>query len=972
MMKKWNVKQIWLYIVESFLVFGLLSALSIVFTVGIENADLRNRSRTEVSIVGTAGLKMIGESWKSYNEDPSITIAYQQGNIIELDIHFIDETNQYGTIYYADDPINFSEEHVIPYCFKEGKNVIVVDDEYAEYLRLDITQNENVVFQIHTFQEVSPIEYTIKNTNYVLMAILAIIFVVLQICIMKCKYKKIDVIFWTVLIGSLFVIFSKFICVKGYYMYSGIGADTINQYYPYYLNEVISIRNGTFSVWNWNYGLGTSILNVNAWTMDPFGILLVIFGVIFGPGTVQVMLVWMQIAKIVTLFVLGKKYLQFFLTDRLSLNIASYLLAMNGYIMLWGQHYFLGTACIFAVALLCAIEHYLHNDCKKGGVWIVLSVAWTLVYSYYIGYMILAVCAVYFLFRYFFGNRKVQHVKNILKELGKTVYLVVTGVLISGFVFVPACYYVMTNSPRLNNASDNIFYRIFKEFVGSFNFDDFSSRLSRLLSNNVLYIENNTNAYFYNYYEAPILFCTVLVFFFLVQWIIYEIGMAKKENGWLSFTIKIILLYLLTFNSVSGFVLNGFAYAAYRYTFLIFPFISLGIGIVFQEVILKNKISFLGIEIATVLSAWAWGYSFLNCSREVMNYVEAVGIILLIGRCVFVVIWKSDKKKQYMMSALVVIVVFSTVLDNWITTQDRNYVAVDDFSLEWDESELSVASADAVEWIRQQDKSFYRIEKNYIDFNIYSDSIIEGYSSVTWYNSTPNTALVNFYNNIYISANTSMESVKMFQLNTELDQKANDIVNTKYLLSINEMDNDDWKLINVVSGIYIYQNQNSDNIAKWYSKMISKKEFETLGEDEKAEVLADTVVVDSANVKNLNVSSTVIEPFTLSGQTSLHGKVDCTDEGILMVAVPEQNGWEVYVDGKRKESINCDYGFLGVFLENGSHEVSVEYSVPLSKEGICASILGVILLMIYLRCTKKVKSTLMKPRIMQDYGCKTP
>ena len=120
------------------------------------------------------------------------------------------------------------------------------------------------------------------------------------------KDKTIEIVFWIILIISLIFIFKDFIIGKLYYMYIDAGSDTVHQYYPYYINEVLGIKNGILSIWNFNYGLGSSIFNMNAWTFDIFSILLVFAGVISGASKIQYLLVWMQILKIIIIYI--KKY----------------------------------------------------------------------------------------------------------------------------------------------------------------------------------------------------------------------------------------------------------------------------------------------------------------------------------------------------------------------------------------------------------------------------------------------------------------------------------------------------------------------------------------------------------------------------------------------------------------------------------------------------------------------------------------
>ena len=111
---------------------------------------------------------------------------------------------------------------------------------------------------------------------WLLMTVIAIIAMFFLSIKLRKNEIKVDIIFWIILILSLFIIFSNFISQKAYYMYQDVGSDTINQYYPYLVNEVKNIKDGRFFTWNFDYGLGVNILSMNAWTFDVFSITLVI------------------------------------------------------------------------------------------------------------------------------------------------------------------------------------------------------------------------------------------------------------------------------------------------------------------------------------------------------------------------------------------------------------------------------------------------------------------------------------------------------------------------------------------------------------------------------------------------------------------------------------------------------------------------------------------------------------------------
>ena len=75
-------------------------------------------------------------------------------------------------------------------------------------------------------------------------------------------------------------------------------------------------------------------------------------------------------------------------------------------------------------------------------------------------------------------------------------------------------------------------------------------------------------------------------------------------------------------------------------------------------------------------------------------------------------------------------------------------------------------------------------------------------------------------------------------------------------------------------------------------------------------------------------------------------------EGMIMLTIPDQDGWEVYVDGVRSETINADYGFIAVYLDAGEHEIEAVYHIPYLGVGAAVSIagvLGLIFLLLFIR-----------------------
>lgn len=748
------------------------------------------------------------------------------------------------------------------------------------------------------------------------------------------KEAKIDIIFWLILIVSIIAIFSKFIMGEEYYMYLDSGLDIVNQYYPYYINEILNIKDGNFSVWNFDYGFGTSIFNVNAWTMDIFGILLVLIGLIFGVSKIHYLLVWMQILKIIVIYILSKKFLAYFIKDKTARCLSAYLSTFSGYFFLWGQHFFLGTACVYLLLMLISVEKVIRNE-KNGHILLSFIVAVLLIFSYYIGYMILIVGGAYFVYRYFSFNKEIDW-KKLFKSFGKCAYCVGVGILLSGIILIPSCYNLLSTSSRLSTTEGSFIKRIIESFGASFEPEYLGKVFSRLVSNNILFTPSNPN-----YYEEPQFFCTMFILFFILQWIIYEFKQASAKKDYILISIKFISLYLLIFNQFSGLVFNAFAYPIYRYTYIVFPFLGIIIGSVYENVIKENKINLIGLVISFVCTLVVVWYSKGRLVEEEIQILNNVFICVIIGFVILFIIRFSSKYQNIFSAVFVVVLIASSCYDNYITTNHRWIVQKDEYKLAWEDNNLVNNTGIAISWLKENDKSFYRIEKNYVDFSELGDPFIDRVSTTLWYNSTMNYGMLDFYKYIYPNADVQ-DSIKLFKLENDMDLQALTVANSKYILSDNPIEKfDALQEVTRVGNIYVYKNTQTEQIAKFYTKTITSDEYKSLNDAQKSSILYNNIILDG-NTPDVDINASAkINDFYLESQTYLHGTVESQGNGILMLAIPYQDGWNVFIDGEEVEQYQVDFGLIGIYLKEGNHNIELKYEVPKIKEGMISSIIGI-------------------------------
>lgn len=78
----------------------------------------------------------------------------------------------------------------------------------------------------------------------------------------------------------------------------------------------------------------------------------------------------------------------------------------------------------------------------------------------------------------------------------------------------------------------------------------------------------------------------------------------------------------------------------------------------------------------------------------------------------------------------------------------------------------------------------------------------------------------------------------------------------------------------------------------------------------------------------------------------IEGKIRVQNAGRLVLSVPADEGWTLYVDGKETEIEPLADALVGVHLEKGSHTIKLCYTTPGVKEGAGFSLGAVVLFMI--------------------------
>ena len=186
------------------------------------------------------------------------------------------------------------------------------------------------------------------------------------------------------------------------------------------------------------------------------------------------------------------------------------------------------------------------------------------------------------------------------------------------------------------------------------------------------------------------------------------------------------------------------------------------------------------------------------------------------------------------------------------------------------------------------------------------------------------------------------------------------------------------------NGVKIYENNNYIPMGFTYDTYCFEEDLDNLTAEERAKQMLKSLVVKKENREEVNKYlqydlsmddeenlSAVINQRKKSSSDSFKGDskgftaiIDLQDDNIIFFSVPNDNGWEIMVNGKKAETLSVNYGLLGICCNKGKNIIVARYHT----KGLVAGIMGstiFALILLFLNIKEKNKS---KCKIIQDEG----
>jgi uncharacterized membrane protein YfhO len=105
--------------------------------------------------------------------------------------------------------------------------------------------------------------------------------------------------------------------------------------------------------------------------------------------------------------------------------------------------------------------------------------------------------------------------------------------------------------------------------------------------------------------------------------------------------------------------------------------------------------------------------------------------------------------------------------------------------------------------------------------------------------------------------------------------------------------------------------------------------------------------LDAVDEAYHTLSEDTLEVTSFS-DTCVEGIIDVSEEGSLVLSIPSQSGWTLYVDGEPTPVESFQEALIRVPLEKGTHSIRLTYRTPGLMEGAAVSAGSVLLFVVSL------------------------
>ncbi len=658
-------------------------------------------------------------------------------------------------------------------------------------------------------------------------------------------------ILWGATAISVLILFFPFLTGDSLVVWNDAGSDTRQQYLMQYATFANHLRDGNLSLWDMNIGFGASIFALN-----PFHLFLLpiyLAGAVLGTGHIPTLLLFMLIAQFFLAGTFCYLFLNCFSLSEFGKVTASYLYAFCGYLLVWGQHYHFGIFVVFLPLLLCLLERALQR--RRFSPAVPLLVAAMVCSSTYMTYMSLLMAGAYLLYRAVLEDGPFpRRARLFLARCGE----IALGLGLGAVVFLPSAHFLTTVSSRMSSGGS--FLNRLLQYCSLFPADFYRTAFLRLFSTTFEGIAQYGG--YSNFYEAPVLFFSVLFVILLPQYLVSIRRQDVSRKAKLLQCLAVLFFVFCMLVRLGASVFNGFAYPFSRHSFLFMPLFALVTARALDEIRVRRHLSIPALAVSAALTVCACAIVLPRISAaepygwDIVIDVCATGALALLMLVLLVLLarLKLGRLRRAAAVLLFLCVMANVCGEGWLCYDARDVLTTTDASY-W--GPLYDPDVDAaLAWIDENDPSFSRTEKTYYAGSYCMDALEQGYRGISAYNSTPNRGIEEFVN-LVIPNFPLMARYEYTFRQIGYYSGHSTLFGIRYLLSRDSSPAPDgFRQVGQFGNIRLYQNESVSSFARFYTKTGDSAVLkEAYGKADLETMLLDVALLDADSVALLDTNS---------------------------------------------------------------------------------------------------------------------
>lgn len=771
--------------------------------------------------------------------------------------------------------------------------------------------------------------------------------------------KEISIMFG-ILMLLCFIVFHKFIFGSAVYLFNDIGGDSLNSYYPSYINISGILKNEGIPGWSFEQGLGQNVFpfSLSDPSLYPLYVL--------NQNYLASGIIWVEIFKIICSGLLFFCFLKKLNSHTNAAYIGGLLYAFSGFMIVGGAWYTFSTIGLYTALILLSFEMlYLEKKWWLFPISVALLAAFNFVSLYTCSFFLW----LYIIFRIL--SEEKFNVGKLAPLLVQILFLGVLGVLTSAVFSVPNLLQ-MIYSPRISGSASLESDLASLPMWGLENSTYQVTLLMRTFSSDLL---GNGSAFkgWNNYLEAPLSYCGLISLLLVPQAFCFLKNRQKIVYG--------IFIGLFIFAEIFPWFRRGFWLFQGDY-FRDFSLYGCIIFILFamtalDKLINGGRINFwvLGMSLVTLLSLLYFPFNLTleNADGSIVQFKFAIDhhiqariaiFLVLIGT---VLIFLSMKKyRKYTMALLLACTFIEVANFTYDTVNKRDVMTMAGMQQYLDNNEQI---SRAIASIRGQDRDFFRIEKNYGGYN---DAKVQHYFGSSAYHSFNQINYINFLDSSAV-LNSKNEAETRWVDGVKNEPLLQILTGVKYLLF-----KGDWKSYPILTDIYteagnfnditILKSRYALPIGVAYRAYILQSDFIWLDSPHKKMALLKAIMIpdespgDFSEMHKVTASDLATDFYsneTLAQETEhlkadslqlhdfsnnhIEGEIKTDIKQLVFFSFPFDSGWKAKVNGKDTNMLMVDGGLSAVLVDPGKNVISLRYFPPFVEMGFYLSLLGLLI-----------------------------